>query len=49
MRQPADVPSGSEDQAPARLKRQVSRRALVRGGGLAGMALLLSACSAPAP
>src|SRR3977135_1641750 len=50
MGEPADGPSDREDRAPMGLRGLLSRRVFLRhGGGLAGMALLLSACSAPAP
>src|SRR5919201_632455 len=49
MTQPAELPAAGQDGAPAGPTRGLSRRALLRRGGFAGMALLLSACSAPAP
>src|SRR4051812_27363588 len=50
MEESAYLSLAGQDRAPATGPvRVLTRRALLHRGGLAGMALLLSACSAPAP
>ena len=44
-----DVPAKAAADAQLQGERGLSRRAMLRGGGFAGMALLLAACSAPVP